>query len=624
MIRFEVLKNMGFRYVGFRFQYEIQRRLGLLKYKFPVDFSPSQIDVRKMFLKNIFLTSDIVPNIEVNNSTLRKEAQKIIDNKILYFSSQWSDMSKDGEYFDWFLNPDSKYRYDSKKHWCEIEDLSKEKGDIKYVWEASRFSWVFTLLRDQVWNNVDHSDFLLKHIEDWIDNNKNNCGPHYKCSQEISLRCLNWMYVVSFYKDNNNFCEEKRTKIISSIEAQITHVFQNINFSRIAVRNNHAITECLALYVFGTLFKGSKEACKWREKGKKWLEEEVLYQIYEDGSYLQFSMNYHRVVVQLLTFAISFSESVDDSFSSKFYDRCISTYNFLIDFCNKNNGRLPNHGSNDGALFFPLNSDDYRDYRGSLSAFATVLNQPYPFADYCCEDILWFGKNENKISLNDSLGLRSYPIGGYYLIKERSNQTFLRCGSYKDRPCQSDGLHLDIFVNGHNILLDAGSYKYNTGEEEILYFNGSKGHNCASFLDFDQMLKGPRFIWYNWISSAKCDTYEDDDFYILNGEIVGYKHLNKEGIIQRRNVVKRKNINEWIVKDSFSDTLGKDIVVYWRINPEFKNCLKIESFDINNHPIKGIWEQGWQSDYYGVKYEIPVYKLQTKSSVITTKIKIDV
>ena len=34
-------------------------------------------------------------------------------------------------------------------------------------------------------------------------------------------------------------------------------------------------------------------------------EKEIDYQIYKDGTYLQFSMNYQRVVVQLLTWVLS-------------------------------------------------------------------------------------------------------------------------------------------------------------------------------------------------------------------------------------------------------------------------------------------------------------------------------
>ena len=86
------------------------------------------------------------------------------------------------------------------------------------------------------------------------------------------------------------------------------HVYHNINFSRIAVRNNHAITETSMLFICGTLFPFLPNASKWKIQGKRWFEKEIIYQIYEDGTFLQFSHNYNRVVIQLLTIALIFAE----------------------------------------------------------------------------------------------------------------------------------------------------------------------------------------------------------------------------------------------------------------------------------------------------------------------------
>jgi hypothetical protein len=44
---------------------------------------------------------------------------------------------------DWFVNPWNKTRYDiPDRHWTEIPDFIPELGDIKTVWEASRFDWL--------------------------------------------------------------------------------------------------------------------------------------------------------------------------------------------------------------------------------------------------------------------------------------------------------------------------------------------------------------------------------------------------------------------------------------------------------------------------------------------------
>lgn len=66
------------------------------------------------------------------------------------------------------------------------------------------------------------------------------------------------------------------------------------------------------------------------KKGKKWFEEEIKYQVAEDGTYLQFSMNYHRVVVQLLTWAITLADRNGERFCDEVYKRAYQSVNFCI------------------------------------------------------------------------------------------------------------------------------------------------------------------------------------------------------------------------------------------------------------------------------------------------------
>lgn len=63
----------------------------------------------------------------------------------------------------------------------------------------------------------------------------------------------------------------------------------------------------------------------------------------------------------------------------------------------------------------------------------------------------------------------TFKNGGYYIIREKDVLTFIRCGKYKERPSQADNLHIDIWYKGENILLDGGSYKYNTEKKYIKY-----------------------------------------------------------------------------------------------------------------------------------------------------------
>ena len=413
---------------------------------------------------------------------------------------------------NWLVNPSTGYNYDINKHWSEVQDLSKEAGDIKYVWEKARFSFLYDVIRYDYHYEKDQSAYVFKEIEDFINKNPINQGPNYKCSQEISLRVMNWTFALYYYKDSSNLTEALFQKIMHNIYWQVHHVYHNIHFSRITVRNNHAITETLLLYLSEKLFPFLPNVKKWSKKGKKWFEQEVEYQVYEDGTFLQFSMNYHRVAVQLLTWGIQLAKLNNEKFDEVVYERAQKSLGFLDACSDSVTGKLPNYGSNDGALFFKLTNDDYRVYRPQLDDLRAVLNG---YTYFNSKSVLWYGvqpKQKKQALLPE---MSTFEKSGYYISQDSNTKTFIRCGAYKDRPAQSDNLHLDIWVNGINYLRDTGSYKYNADLADVNYFNGTEGHNTVSVDKADQMQKGGRFIWYYWVNKAKATLKKENTHNII-------------------------------------------------------------------------------------------------------------
>lgn len=527
-----------------------------------------------------------------------------------------------GKNFDGLTNPETGFRYDIRKHWSEIEDLSKEAGDIKYVWEKARFTFLYDIIRYDYHFGKDCSKWVFNEIESFIENNPINRGPNYKCSQEISIRTLNWTFALYYYKESENLNQERFQKIINHIYWQLHHVYHNINFSRIAVRNNHALTETLMLYLSGWLFPFLPKVKKWSLKGKKWFEEEVAYQIKPDGTFLQFSMNYHRVVIQLLTWAFRLSELNGENLHPIVVARAKSSLHFLESCMDETTGMLPNYGPNDGALFFKLTNDDYRVFRSQLNDLKATLGLPI---DTISESQAWYGLNHPKTE-KPAVGavMKAFRDGGYYVIKEPQQKalTFIRCGDYKKhRPFQNDNLHLDVWVNGVNYLRDAGSYKYNTSPELYDYFNGCKGHNTLSINGKNQMQQGPRFVWFHWVKNVNAQCFENDEKYVFEGKIEAFKEIRK-GIFHHRHIHKFKNRLEWSITDTVENADNLPITVYWHINPEVNNHIEITATDANGNNLKGNEKEVWYSGYYGHKEVAACRTFTTQSNTIITQIKI--
>ena len=592
-----LVQNMGFRYISYRAKYEILIRSGLLKKKFPVNPSapplPHLETWRMQKEKFFFDNKDCIKLTKRPTPELEKKFNDILSGKFLFFNGTQFDL---GTQYDWITNPETGYRYDASKHWTQIPDYSPQAGDIKYVWEKSRFSFLYVLIRYDYHFNSDCSDIVFSEILSWIDHNPVNCGPNYRCSQEISLRVLNWIFALHYYKNSSNLTDTTFKKIMTNIYWQIKHVYSNINFSRIAVRNNHAITETMGLYLFGILLPFFPEAAEWKRNGKKWFEQEIAYQVYADGTFLQFSMNYHRVVVQLLTWAIRLSAINNESLAKVVRDRASASLDFLFNCMSLQNGYLPNYGANDGALFFSLSDCDFRDYRPQLNALSTLLHEGS--IEENNEEQFWYGINEKeKTTRIQKQGMLKYPIGGYYLLREEDTFTFIRCGKHNDRPSHADNLHLDIWVKGKNVMRDSGSYKYNTENKTLEYFQGTASHNTVMVEDHSQMLKGNRFIWYYWSQAQSAGWSESLEEYKFQGKVSAFRFLNPLAV-HKRIVIKKKGKPEWIVIDKL---IGLPHVTKKQIWHYDDHPLQIAAQIPSGNHVAPAEVPSFNSVYYGTK-----------------------
>lgn len=623
LLFFHVLKNMGWGYVWFRAIFEVKRKLGWLKKKFPTNppsvIMPSLEKWRASALPFFFQERESLNISSKDVEALRQIAKRILGGEIWLFHSEWKKLGKE---YDWVTNPDSGFRYDVKKHWTEVEDFTNEAGDIKYVWEKSRFSYLYPVIRYDYHYKKDHSGFVFREIMDWIEKNPVNQGPNYKCSQEISLRVLNWVFALYYYKGAKELSGGCFDRIMQSVYWQVDHVYKNIQFSRKAVRNNHAITETLTLYLIGMLFPFFPGAGKWKRDGKRWFEQEIAYQIAEDGSYLQFSMNYHRVVVQLLTWAIVLADRNGERFSGVVYERAYQAVNFLYQCQDEVSGWLPNYGANDGALFFDLSDSHYRDYRPQLNALHHVLTGEHLYGQGVRgEDVEWYVSGEESRDrrlfkpLKRQQGIVAFPSGGYYIFRETELLTFIRCGRYKDRPSHADNLHVDVWWQGQNILLDGGSYKYNASGENVKYFSGTASHNTVMLGDHDQMLKGPRFIWLNWSRALEANVEENEGEFYFAGSVSCFTCLDKK-IVHKRVVRKKKGELEWRITDEIvNKPTGLELRQLWHTRSTMLVVETGEDGDVRE-------EEGRYSSLYGMKEKSIQYCCVTPANRIQTIISI--
>ncbi|MFP3472466.1 heparinase II/III family protein, partial [Micrococcus sp. SIMBA_144] len=81
-----------------------------------------------------------------------------------------------------------------------IGDLSSDFGDIKWIWELSRFSFVYPLVRAYTTTKDEkYAIDFWEMFEDFVKHNPPELGANYKCGQEMSFRIMAWTFGLNIF-----------------------------------------------------------------------------------------------------------------------------------------------------------------------------------------------------------------------------------------------------------------------------------------------------------------------------------------------------------------------------------------------------------------------------------------
>jgi len=537
----ELIPKLGLGNVIYVIYYRMLLKTGILAKKFPV----KEYDITD----SIFLECPVRHDFPVDwKHNLIHQADNIIKGLVPYYSHHWIKQSLPP---DWFVNPfNGKRCSEIKKHWTEIPDFGKECGDIKNVWEASRFSWAGILARAYaVSGNRIYLDTLNNWIKDWLDNNPLNAGPNWKCGQEASIRVINLLNVANILKQ----ADEPSELLKELIRLHLKRISANTRYA-LAQRNNHASSEAAALFIganwLAAVDRSFKEkSISYAEKGRNILERSLRDLVYQDGSFAQHSVNYHRLFLDTLSFIIFWTRKLDlQPFSGKFYEIASKSANWLLSLTDTS-GQCPNLGPNDGALLMANHSCDYSDYRPSLQAALVFTGKNIVFEPGPWDEVLyWFDINRNDFPYSPTRKRSILHSSGYVIMDGGNSWALLRFPFFRFRPSHNDIFHFDLWAGGNNILFDSGTFSYNPDKNiEVPDLKSVSSHNTLSFDNCEQMPRLGRFLPGKWLKPLFVGDIENSGDG--SGEWKGaYRHYS--GNIHMRRVV--WNNNKWIIQDKFS------------------------------------------------------------------------
>lgn len=577
----ELARRVGLRWLIFRVGYALRIRTGMLARRMPIyrwqdrplvwwlqkgvpDQPAAYHQWRKAHSGRFFFTESVrVPHHpEWQPEKTIAEADNVLAGKWRYFSHTVYDV---GFPPNWHRNPMTGQTLPVDCHWSHLSDFAH--GDIKLVWEASRFSVVYTLVRAYKLTDDDrYAEGFWTLIEDWAAHNPPNTGPNWKCGQEASFRIMAWCFGLYGFSGSPCSTPERIASLAAMLAAHADRIEQNIAYAR-SQKNNHAISEGMGLWTIGLLFPEFRRSTRWRALGKAVLEDEARRQIYADGAYVQHSMNYHRLMLHDYLWALRLGELNHAAFSPGATECIKAAVNFLFRFVDMDSGGVPNYGSNDGALLLPFDCCDYTDYRPVIQAGTYLFEKTRVLAaGPWDEDLFWlFGESALESRLETRTpGDFSAGVGGYYTFRDNRSWAMIRCANYVGRPSQADQMHFDLWWNGINIACDAGTYLYN-GQPP--WNNGlvvTAVHNTVVLGNHDQMSRRGPFLWLDWPRDTRACVYRGKYGRLTCwvGESRLYTHVEPGGVLHRRGVLQLPD-GAWLVLDCLPDSSPYSARLHW-------------------------------------------------------------
>lgn len=530
---------------------------------------------------------------------------------------------------DWLANPLNGQRVAApERGWWEIPDFDPAVGDIKLIWELSRLDWVLAFAQQSRHGEGESLARLNAWLVDWCTKNPPYKGPNWKCGQEASIRVMHLAIAALMLGQARNAAPG----LLDLVHLHLQRIAPTVQYA-MAQDNNHGTSEAAALFMGGSWLAalGLAEGERWARTGHQWLEDRAARLIGPQGSFSQYSLNYHRVMLDTFCMAEMWRRHLGlPAFSTRLQSRALAATEWLRHMLNPLNGDGPNVGANDGARLLQLTHTPYRDHRPTvqlamaLFAGKRAYAQPGPW-DYALQ---WLG-----VDLPPEVAppIESYMAddGGFAMLRRGNAMAMLRYPRFRFRPSQADALHLDLWLGTDNLLRDGGTYSYNTEPQWLNYFGGTASHNTVQFDARDQMPRLSRFLLGDWLKTERLQPLREDDQ--STHFAAGYR--DSQGARHHRSV--RLQDDSLKVVDEVTG-FARQAVLRWRLMPGDwlfessqdgprltlhggRQCSLNVSADVPITRCELV--EGWESGHYLEKTPLPVLEVEIQQAgTLTTQL----
>lgn len=515
-------------------------------------------------------------------------AERILTGKYPIFG-EWISLGRDP---DWHVDWTTGYRWPFAHHTRLSWTDSKDRAEVKLVWELGKLSHVLTLFLAFALTSEDrYAAEALRQIEHFEESNPLEFGVNWLSPTQVSLRLINLSLIAWFLPLSAPFGNGQFRDFLRLVLGHVRHVRRNLEFSHLAT-SNHYFSNITALLVAGQTFPHFVESDEWREFGAREFARELGKQIHRDGSHYESSFGYHRLVTELalLSFGLLSNGQQANLLPAE-------TIRKMVDFmrkCRMPTGELPHIGDSDDTrvLCFVPECSERAEIDALLQIGSRLIGQPgfsndaRPSATelFLCGprassdnrfprpteetnesqmDFSHASRITHHASLTESAAFPHAAIyvqrhGDLFAIIDAGGNGIYGRGSH----AHNDVLSFELSAGRTAFLIDAGTYLYTGSEKWRNAFRSTAWHNTVVVDGEEQNRIFParlfelgedaRVTVREWKSNA------DED--VFDAQHSGYERL-PQPVTHRRSLVLDKRGKLWRLTDRLTGT-GRHVLSF--------------------------------------------------------------
>ncbi len=380
----------------------------------------------------------------------------------------------------------------------EIDWEHNPGTDAEFVWQFNRHRFLIVL--GQVYQMTKNEKYAEKAVElmlHFIEHQPYTEQRRWTTWRvlEIGMRSGNWMKALYLFQDSPAFTDDKLTIIFESLKLHAKLLIEE--WTPYCYVGNWGVLENHGLFILGALMPCDEDTKSYLSHAADVLTKALKMQVMQDGMQLEQSPMYHFEVLRCMLEVAYISKKrqieMDEVFYERIYEMSIAALKMT-----KPNGHMLSMGDSDDMnvqSIMQLAAILFQD--GKLKVFS---------GEYLDHENVWFINSEDiqsyhelEVIYPEYQSLCLYDSGQYFFRSgwdKKADMLHFDGGLLGSSHGHSDALHVDLMMNGKDVLVDSGRYSY-VYDDIRKYLKNPKGHNTivVDGMDYSE--------WENsWVSKT--------------------------------------------------------------------------------------------------------------------------